>query len=255
MNQTIAGQSISMRITGLGDPAAGQPSHPPAPLDRRGRRARARRRAVRARPRRPAAAPGGRRCRGRAPSRSRAVCAAAHSYARRVTRARTADTPCAARPRRAPGVVAVRLAGQAGGLAGCGERVGSVDEQGRRAVHAGLRRPPRVGDLPPDDRMPGRPASAAASRSSNVAAFGQSAAVSRISSTGGRLTEGGYLGASCRATWCRIGELTDSCTLRANSHSRTRPGSRPARRAMRPASPAGSAASRSSQRSMCCSTS
>jgi hypothetical protein len=66
---------------------------------------------------------------------------------------------------------------------------------------------------------------------------------------------GGHPGASCRATWCRIGAPADSCTARANSHSRTRPGSRPASRAIRPASPAGSAASRSSQLSMCCSTS
>jgi hypothetical protein len=65
----------------------------------------------------------------------------------------------------------------------------------------------------------------------------------------------GYAGASLRATWCRSGEPTDSCTLRANSHSRTRVESTPARSAIRAASPAGSAASRSSQLSMCCRTS
>jgi len=51
------------------------------------------------------------------------------------------------------------------------------------------------------------------------------------------------------------GEPIDSCTLRANSHNRTRPASTPASSAIRVASAAGSAASRSSQFSMCCKTS
>ena len=51
------------------------------------------------------------------------------------------------------------------------------------------------------------------------------------------------------------GEPIDSCTLRANSHNRTRPASTPASSAIRVANAAGSAASRSSQFSMCCKTS
>jgi hypothetical protein len=65
----------------------------------------------------------------------------------------------------------------------------------------------------------------------------------------------GYAGASRPATWRMSGEPTDSCTLRANSHCRTRWASTLARAAIRLANPAGSAASRSSQLSMCCSKS
>src|SRR5262249_24201293 len=43
----------------------------------------------------------------------------------------------------------------------------------------------------------------------------------------------GYAGASLLATWCMSGEPTDSCTLRANSHCRTRAASSPARPASR----------------------
>ena len=62
-------------------------------------------------------------------------------------------------------------------------------------------------------------------------------------------------GASRAATACRFGSPADSWTHRANSHSRTRPASRPARPAIRAANPAGSAASRSGKLSMCWSTS
>lgn len=65
----------------------------------------------------------------------------------------------------------------------------------------------------------------------------------------------GYAGASRLATWRMSGEPVDSCTLRVNSHCRTRPASIPAMAAIRAASPPGSAASRSWQFSMCCSRS
>ena len=73
--------------------------------------------------------------------------------------------------------------------------------------------------------------------------------------TPGTSLSAGYPGASCPATWHMSGEPIDSCTLRANSHNRTRPASTPASSAIRVASAAGSAASRSSQFSMCCKTS
>jgi hypothetical protein len=70
-----------------------------------------------------------------------------------------------------------------------------------------------------------------------------------------RLPGSGQAGASRLATWRNSGEPVDSCTLRANSHSRTRRLSSPVSPAIRSASPEGSAASLSSQLSMCCSTS
>ena len=88
-----------------------------------------------------------------------------------------------------------------------------------------------------DPHRPSHPASAPATCGMHGA---------RQPCTPGTSLSAGYAGASCPATWHMSGEPIDSCTLRANSHNRTRPASTPASSAIRVASAAGSAASRAS---------
>ena len=109
-----------------------------------------------------------------------------------------------------------------------------------------MRRAHRRGQAHIDPHRPSHPASAPATCGMHGA---------RQPCTPGTSLSAGYAGASCPATWHMSGEPIDSCTLRANSHNRTRPASTPASSAIRVASAAGSAASRSSQFSMCCKTS